>query len=70
MSLRSVSIPIQVIGYWISPLGCIKQYLTIQDGYQVGCFMLILSFNGYLYIVHQEYLLYLTNITVDERVAC
>ena len=34
MSLDGVSVPIQVTGCWISPLGCTNQDFIIQEGHQ------------------------------------
>ena len=42
MSLDGVSVPIRVKGCWISPLGCTRQDLSIQEGHQYCWFMLLL----------------------------
>ena len=62
MSLYGVSLPIQVTGCWLSPLGCNRQSFSIQEGWQYCWCMLLLNWSGHVYIVHQKYILCLTDI--------
>ena len=62
MSLDGVSVPIKVTGCCLSPLGCTRQDLSIQEGHQFCWFMFLLHCSGHIDIVNQKHTWCLTDI--------
>ena len=62
MSPGGASVPIWVIGCWLSPLDCTKQDLSIHEGHQYYLCMLHLHWNGHVNISCQEHLWCLADI--------
>ena len=61
-SLDGFSVPIQVTGCWLPPLGYTRKDFSIQVGHQYCWCKLLLCCNVHFGIVHQDHIWYLTDI--------